>query len=266
MNLRMLPVLATLAILSCAPRQGVVNYIVTTQSPYNCCRTIRYSVWEFPKTEASRTSWPGVSVQLLGDTIMARCTDDVALGVTIVNNGDVDVYIPFSKELELDRVKLYPWRLYFEGTDPIRMARQLQYNDLIEREDALARFFRLPAGRQVTLNGTIPQRWLCSPATPVTTEYLKLELNPTFYADRSRALRGAQYWRDPALKTPVPLRYDVAYTTLRYLDSLPVTSRTPNAAGDTIQVAIAVKEEPAGFLDASQQVARSNAVILKISD
>jgi hypothetical protein len=245
---------------------GIVNYIVSSHSPYVCCRTVRYSTWEFDKTEPSRMPGKGVVVRLLGDTLNAECAHDASVGVTIANNSDLDIFIPFSKELEGMRVKLYPWRLLYEEGRPIRLARQLQYNDIIEREDALARFFRLPAGRQVTLEGTVPQRWLCLVATSITDEYLGLELNPTFYADRARALRGAEYKRDPQLLTTVPFRYDVAYSTLRYIDSLPVASRASNSAGDTTRVTIAVKEEPAQFLDASQLVAKSNEITLRITD
>lgn len=263
---RLLPLLAAFGILSCGAQSDIVHYIVTSQSTYLCCRTVRYSTWEFPKTESSSTPGEGVAVRLAEDTIVGRCSEGAEVAITIANNDELDIYIPFSKELEGSSVKLYPWRIFYEDGMAIRLARQLQYNDIVEREDALHRFFRLPSGKQITLRGVVPQRWLCSPTTAVTDEYLGLELNPTFYADRSRGLRGAEYRRDPQLLMSVPFRYEIAYTTLRYLDSLPVISRVTSRAGDTTQVTIAVKEEPAHFLDASQRVARSNRVMLKITD
>lgn len=189
----------------------------------------------------------GVTVRLLGDTLVAQCGKDAELGVVISNNSEEDIYIPISRELEGDRIKLYPWRLSYDSSgSPFRLARQLQYNDVLERLDALLRFFRLPAGREVALQGVIPQRWLCSAAREIAPPYLNAELNPVFYSDRVRSLRDAEYHRDPNLPSAIGLRYDVAYTTLRYLESLPVTSRNVNSSGDTVQVMVGIKEEPGG--------------------
>lgn len=203
-------------------------------------------------------------VRLLADTLAARCESDAEIGVAIANNSDLDIYIPISNELEGDRIKLYPWRMSHMDGSEIRLARQLQYNDILEREDALARFFRLPSGEEVRFRGVIPQRWLCSPLTEVSGEYMGMELNPTFYADRSRSLRGAEYRRDPALRKSIGLVYEIAYTTLRYLDSIPVSARTWNPTRDTVQVQVELNEEPAQFLNASQRTARSNVVQLRI--
>ncbi len=213
---------------------------------------------------SSTTSGEGVIVRLQADTLPVRCDVDAELGLTIANNGGEDIYIPISRELEGERIKLYPWRLSYDSAGvPIRLARQLQYTDVIERLDGVLRFFRLPAGTQVALRGVLPQRWLCSPATEVSPPYLNAELNPVFYSDRARALRAAEYHLDPNLPATMGLRYDVAYTTLRYLESLPVQSRNVNAAGDTVQVMIAIKDEPADVLNASQMVSESNIVTLK---
>lgn len=247
---------------SCRPKPATVSHIISSESPYLCCRTIRYSTWMFPQTRSSTASGTGVVVKLHNDTIIARCDADATLDLTISNNGEEDIYIPISNELEGDRIKLYPWRLsYAEGRD-IRLARQLQYTDIVEREDALLRFFLLPAGREISLRGVIPQRWLCSPADLVPNPYLEAELNPTYYADRARGLRGAAYRRDPDLPATIGFRYDVAYTTLGYLDALPA-ERSWNDARDTMRATIHVKEEPADFLNASQQTASSNVVTLK---
>jgi len=248
---------------SCSSVDAPVNYLVTSESPYLCCRTIRYSVRTFPDTRGSTASGAGVVVRLRADTIAARCDDDAMVDLTISNNGEKDIFIPISHELEGDRIKLYPWRLSYAGGRDIRLARQLQYNDVLEREDALLRFFRIPAGREIALHGVIPRRWLCSPAELVPDAYLEAELNPTYYADRSRALRGASYRRDPDLPAEIGFRYDVIYTTLDYLEGLPVTGTDWNDARDTVRVTIGVKEEPAGFLNGSQQVASSNIVTLK---
>lgn len=259
--------LGALLLGSCATPGPAVYHIVTTQSTYQCCRTIRYSTWTFPTTRGSTASGDGVVVRLLADTVAARCGGDTEIGVAISNNSDEDIYIPVSREMEGDRIKLYPWRLSYDTSGaPIRLARQLQYNDVIERTDALLRFFRLPSGREVMLHGVIPQRWLCAPATEIAPPYLNAELNPVFYSDRARALRAAEYHRDPKLPAAIGLRYDVAYTTLRYLESLPVSSRNVNASGDTVQVMVGIPEEPGEILNSTQKVAESNIVTLKFLD
>lgn len=229
-----------------------------------CCRSMRYSVWQFDATAPSSVADTGVVVRLVADTLRADCDRDAALDVLIANNTDDDIYIPFSKELAGSSLKLYPWRVIYADGRAVRLARQLQFNDLVEREDALARFFRLPSGRQVVLHGVVPQRWLCSPTTPVTDEYLGYELDPLFYSDRTRSLRAREYRRDPDLLTTVPLAFEIAYTTLGFIDALPVKSRARNSAGDTTQIGIAVKEEPATFLNGSQHVARSNSIVLHL--
>ncbi len=152
-----------LCVLGCAPRSQVINYVVTSQSPYICCRTIRYSTWTFPNLRQSMLPGDGVVVRLTGDTVAARCETGATVGVAIANNGPEDIYIPVSKEMQGEQIKLYPWRLFYADGRPIRVARQMQYSDLGEREDPLLRFFRLPAGKEVVLQGMITERWLCAP-------------------------------------------------------------------------------------------------------
>lgn len=265
MRFIVLSTMLSVLLVACASERAM-QYAVSSQSPYLCCRTMRYSTWPFPSTAESTVPGPGVVVRLNADTLRARCAADAPVGIVVANNSDSDIYIPFSKELDGMRLKLYPWRMLYRDGEALRLARQLQYNDMLEREDGVLRFFKLPAGRQVTFDGVIPQRWLCFPTTTVSDSYLDQELKPLFYVDRTRALRNAEYKRDPELRTTVALRYDVAYTTLHYLDALPVLSRSTNGAGDTTQILIGVKEEPGDFLDASQSVARSNTVVLRIMD
>lgn len=258
------PVVLALLLAGCtAPNPGATYYVVTTQSSYQCCRTIRYSTWTFSELRGSTAAGDGVSVRLHADTLAVRCSGDAGLGVTISNNSGQDIYIPFSHDLEGSRIKLYPWRLSYDGDRQIRLARQLQYNDIVEREDALSRFFLLPAGKEVALQGVITPRWLCSAPEEIPNAYLEAELNPTYYSDRSRALRAAEYRRDPNLPATIGLRYEVAYTTLEYFEGLPVLKRESNPSGDTVNILIGVKDEPADFLNASQRVASSNVVTLR---
>lgn len=254
-----------LAIAACAS-PSATNYILTTQSPHICCRSLRYAVWPFPATVSAPGGDTGVAVRLVADTLRARCGHDADVDVVIANNGANDIFIPFSHELEAMRVKLYPWRILYENGRPVRLARQLQYNDLVERQDAVLRLFRLPSGRQVRLAATIPSRWLCAPAVRVTEDYLTYEMDPIAYSDRTRPLRGADYTLDPDLKHSATLRYEVVYTSMKFLDALPVTSRTANAAGDTVEIRVAMEQEAGHFLDDSQQIARSNDVPLAIGD
>jgi len=263
----LLPLAALFAcVLGCAPRSEVINYVVTSQSPYICCRTIRYSTWTFPNLRQSMLPGEGVVVRLTGDTVAARCETGASVGVAIANNGPEDIYIPVSKELQGEQIKLYPWRLFYADGHPIRVARQLQYSDLGEREDPLLRFFRLPAGKEVTLQGMITERWLCAPPLDVNAGYLDMETSTTsFYADRTRGLRAYHYQRDPNLPDTIALRYDVVYTTLGYLNELPTLNQTWNAAHDTTQLTIAVPEEPEKFLDASQRVSQSNVITVRMA-
>ncbi|MBS1912012.1 MAG: hypothetical protein JST22_08510 [Bacteroidetes bacterium] len=244
----------------------VMHYVVSSHSPYLCCRTIRYATAAFAATQSSSLAGDGVAVRLLADTIRARCADGAHVDIVIANNTDQAIYVPFSNDLEGDRIKLYPFRLLYEGDHRIRLARQLQYNDVVERLDSKVLFYRLPAGKQTTLHASVQERWLCSALTTVTKEYLALELNPTFYSDRVRGLREGTYRRDPNLLRTSGFCYEIAYTRLGYLDSLPVQQRSVNSRGDTTTVQINVKEEPGTFLDASQHVARSNEAVLMIED
>lgn len=243
-----------------------MHYILTTQSPHICCRSVRYSIASFAKTSSSSHGDTGVVVRLLADTLYGRCGHDAALNVVIANNTAEEIFIPFSHELDGERLEIYPWRLLYDSATakPVRLARQLQYNDMIERQDALLRFFKLPAGREVRLSAVIPARWLCAPTTAVTAEYLGYELNPVFYADHSRNLRGKELGRDPDLRTSIGLRFDVAFSSFRFLDALPVLSRKTNPAGDTTEIRVGVKEEAGQYLDDAQHVTGSNEVVLRI--
>ncbi len=265
MRVRLILLLSFVCVAGCSSPH-VMNYILTTESPYICCRSIRYSTWPFQRTTSSQIGDTGVVVRLSGDTIDARCERDAPVDVTIANNTEDDIYIPFSKDLDGDRLKLYPWRLIYADNQPMRLARQVQYNDMVERQDALLRFFRLPAGQQTVLHAIVPERWLCAPTTPVTDEYLGYELDPNFYSDRTRSLRASEYHRDPNLLPRVPMAYEIVYTTLRFIEALPQTGRIVSAGGDTTQIRIGIKDEPGTFMNGSQHVARSNTVLLRIAN
>ena len=204
-------------------------------------------------------------VRLTGDTLPVRCETGAEVGVSVANNGEEDIYIPVSHELEGGTIKLYPWRVLYAKTGPIRIARQLQYADLGEREDPLLRFFKLPAGKQIDLRGIITERWLCAPPIEANAGFLDMELTTSFYADRTRGLRAYHYERDPKLPDTIALRYDVFYTTFDYMNQMPVAKQSWNDAHDTTQMTIAVPEEPGKFLDASQKIAQSNVIPIRIA-
>jgi hypothetical protein len=250
---------------ACTPHSDVINYVVTSQAPYACCRTIRYSTGTFPNLRGSTLAGEGVVVKLTGDTTAYRCETGAVVGVSIANNGEQDIYIPVSHELEGESIKLYPWHLFYGKTGPIRIARQLQYADLGEREDPLLRFLRLPAGKQIDLRGTIAERWLCAPPIEANAGFLDMELTTSFYTDRTRGLRAYHYQRDPNLPDTLALRYDVVYTTFEYMNQMPVAKQSWNPAHDTTQMLIAVPDEPGKFLDASQKVAQSNVIPIRIA-
>jgi hypothetical protein len=246
----------------CAPGASTVNYIVSTNSSYTCCRTIRYSTTTFSGLESSRLKGEGVIVRLEGDSLVARCGADAELPLVIANNSDNDIFIPISRELEGDRLKLYPWRFLYANGVPMRLARQIQYGDLLDRTDSRLLFHRLPSGSQVRLRGVIPSNWLCAPATPIPEGYLERELNPTFYSDYSRRLRAADVGVIDTVNRRTLMRYDVAYTSLDIWKGLPGSATEWNPARDTAQIHIAVTDEPATFLNASQRVAESNSIRL----
>ncbi|MEO6048769.1 MAG: hypothetical protein ABIQ57_14905 [Candidatus Kapaibacterium sp.] len=263
---RYLLCLLMLVLSACTPPPQVVNYAVSSESPFVCCRTIRYSTWNFTNLRASSVPGDSVVVLLIGGDIPARCENGAEVGIEVANNSARDIYIPISNELEGENIKLYPWRLFYVSGGPVRVARQIQYNDLVEREDARLRFFRLPKGKEVVLRGIIPQRWLCSTPTEVPEYYLQAELNPTLYSDRSKELRAASYQRDPKLGDSLRLRYDISYTTLNYLDALPVKERKWNAARDSVEITVGMKDDIGDVLVASQQLVKSNVITVRIAN
>jgi hypothetical protein len=257
--------IALLLLYGCATRKDMVNHVVTTASPYGCCRMINYQVLEFAQTERSTLTGDSVAVRLLPDSVTATCGTDAEVPLVIANNTASDIYIPISRELEGDRIKLYPWRLYYEEKKPVRLARQIQFGDLLERTDGRLAFHRIPPGREVRLRGVIPGNWLCVPPTDIPAAYLERELDPTYYADYSRTLRdeSARYGKKLPL---VGLRYDVAYTPLDFWHGLPGVTEHSSPGGDTVYTDIKVKDTPASFLNSSQRVAVSNVIMVRLLD
>jgi hypothetical protein len=241
----------------------MVNHVVTTASAYGCCRMINYQVVEFARTGNSTIEGDAVTVRLLPDSIAAPCGADAEVPLVIANNTPHDIFVPISRELEGDRIKLYPWRLFYQEKQPVRLARQIQFGDLLERTDGRLAFHRIPAGREVRLRGVIPGNWLCVPPTDIPVGYLERELDPTYYADYSRTLRdeSARYGK----KIPLfGLRYDVVYTPLDFWNGLPGATEHSSPGGDTVYTDIKVKDTPASFLNSSQRVAESNVIMVRL--
>jgi hypothetical protein len=247
--------LLALVLSGCASSRTPGYYTISTNSHLLCCRTLRYTTAEFPMLRPSALRGEGVMVRLHDDTVRGSCQIDAYTRLTVANNGKEDVYLPISHELSGDTVKLYPWRLIYQNTRQVRVARQLQYGDLVERTDAKLGFYRLPSGKQVDLVAVIPQRWLCTPPSSLTEGYLEGELDPQYLAEASRGLRGSSPFSNANIFGPMGLRYDVAYTTLDFLKELPVDSEQWNRGHDTATIHVAVVEEPAKILNASQKVA-----------
>lgn len=250
---------------SCATTQNGLQYAITTRSHYLCCRTIRYSTWEFPQVEPSRLKGEGVVVRLDAVTPQVDCDDDLPLRVVIANNGDDDVYIPVSHELQGDTLLLYPFRGGWVGSRTVRIARQLQYGDIVDREIPRLQFYRLPTGTEIRLTGVVPRRWLCSQTIPANDEYLEHEAkNTDFLVNRSKPLGALPYRRDSDLRDTLRLRFDVGYSRLDFYQAFPILERTLNPGGDSVSIHIAVDDEPKELLDASQQVAFSNVLSLRL--
>lgn len=251
--------LLALVLSACASRTPA-SYTISTNSPLVCCRTLRYMTAEFAMLRSSTLRGEDVMIRLHDDTVRGSCQIDAYTHLTVANNGKEDIYLPISHELSGDTVKLYPWRLIYQNTRQVRVARQLQYGDLVERTDAKLLFYRLPSGKQIDLVAVIPQRWLCTPPSSLTEGYLEGELDPQYLAEASRGLRGSSPFSNANIFGPMGLRYDVAYTTLDFLRGLPVDSEQWNSGHDTATIHVAVREEPAKILNASQKVAESNVV------
>ena len=252
--------LLALLLAGCTASKIPAAYFISTNSHLVCCRTLRYTTAEFTKLRSSSLAGQGVVVRINDDTVRGSCLIDAYTTVTVANNGPEDIYLPISHELSGDTVKLYPWRLIYEEKRQVRLARQLQYGDLVERTDARLSFNRLPSGKQVDLVAVIPQRWLCTPPSSLVEGYLEGELDPQYLAEASRSIRGSVPFSNADIFGPMGLRYDVAYTTLGFLNGLPVTSENWNSRHDTATIHVAVKEEPALLLNDSQKIASSNVV------
>jgi hypothetical protein len=258
----MLVVLATVALCCASPRPA--TYIVTTDSHLICCRTLRYATAEFARTEATGERGDGLVVRLAADTVVGTCGRDAELGIEIANASAEDLYIPFSNELSGDSLKIYPWRLIYEHDAPMRLARQIQFEDLLERVDARLRFYRLPSHRRIVVQGIIPQRWLCTPPMSILEGYLEAELDPKVYSDRTRDLRASQPLPDPSIYGTMALRYDVAYTRLDIWEHTPIAEQHWNAGHDSLLLHVSSHEEPSKLISDTQRVASSNVVTLTI--
>jgi hypothetical protein len=263
----LLPALLLLVAAACGgPQRPLVHYTVTTQSPMVCCRSMHFAVAEFSATSPTSMAGDGVIVRFPSERFAGDCVKGAETPVVIANRTARDVFIPTSHELEGSRIKLYPWRQHHDSArGAIRLARQIQYGDMFEHStDARLRLMRLPAGREVRLTASVPGQWLCTKPTELYEGYLQAELDPAFYSQRSRGLRTSPYEQARELVSPIGMRYDVVWVTLEFLERLPVSSRTVSSAGDTIAVQLAVKEEPAAFLNAEQKVASSNVIEMLI--
>jgi len=268
---RMLPlvllVLSTLV--GCSSSHETIHYAVTTDISELCCRTIYYGVSDFPDLRSSTVPTDGhaqgLVVRLHGDSIRGACGDRMLVPLTISNVGDSDLYVPVSHELEGTTIKLYPWILYFTDDRPVRLARQIQYGDLLERTDSRLIFRRIPAGKEVSLTGLISKEWLCKPEVIMNAQYLKDQLDPKYWSDHTRALRTPAYWdRAESVHSEVGLRYDVSYTTLSFVDDLMRTEQTWNAAHDSTAIHLKAHDEPAAYINRSLHVAESNIVTILI--
>lgn len=260
------PLLLALLFTACGTQADLVQYTVATNNRLSCCRSMTFSVGTFASTARTADRGDGVSVRFMNQRLAGSCDRGGEAPLVIANHTDEDVFIPTSHELEGSRIKLYPWRQHHDSArGTIRLARQIQYGDLLERNnDARLRLMRLPAHHEVHLTAWVPGSWLCTKPTELYEGYLTAELDPAFYAQRARGLRASPYEQAKELVSPIPMRYDVVYVTLGFLEALPLVSRTSNSAADTITVHLDVKEEPALFLNAEQKVAESNLVQLII--
>ena len=262
--------LAVLAASCAAPRAApgdLVHYRLTTQSRLSCCKSMSFDVVTLPGTVSSTLSGDGVIVRFAAERLDGDCASGGEAPLVIANNSAEDVLIPTSHELEGARIKLYPWRLHHDSVThaPMRLARQIQYGDLFERNnEARLRLMRLPAGREVRLTAWVPGAWLCTKPTELYEGYLEAELDPELYAQRSRGLRTSRFEQARELVSPIGLRYDVVHLTLDFIDALPVLSRTTSPGQDTIAVTLGVNEPPAGFFNAAQRVASSNVIEMTI--
>jgi len=260
-----LPLLVLLLSSSCATPRSGIEYEITTQSHYICCRTLRYSTWEFTTTYPSALAGEGVVVELEGPGRPISCDEDLHLGVRIANNGSGDVHIPISYELQGEMLLVYPFRAGWVDGHAVRIARQLQYGDIVDSALPRLRFHRLPHGRELRLTGVVPRKWLCSQPQVVSDEYLEYEgRSSTFYVDRSRSLGTLPYRRDPELRDTLRLRFDVAYSALDFYDAFPVIEQRRNRAGDSVSVRVAVEQQPKELLDGSQHLASSNVVVIPL--
>ena len=259
--------LACVLLASCATVPSEVRYAISTKSPLSCCRKMEFTVATFSPTVETERDGDGVEVRFGSDRLVGHCLAGGEAPLVVANHTDDDVLIPTSRELEGTRIKLYPWRLHHDPTrgDSIRIARQIQFGDLIEHEqNARLVFMRLPWGHQVSLTAWVPGTWLCTKPTPLTEGYMERELEPDYYAHHYQRLRTAAYDQASELVSPIGLRYDVVWLTLDFLETLPVASRSESPAGDTVAVVLDVRDEPAKFLNASQRVASSNVIDLVI--
>jgi hypothetical protein len=226
-----------------------------------------FSVGTFSPIVSAATTGEGVEVRFASERMIGDCEKGAASPLVIANHTAKDIFIPTSHELEGTSIKLYPWRQHHDSAHgTIRLARQIQYGDLLERNnDSRLRLMRLPAGREVHLEARVPGDWLCTKPTELYEGYLTAELDPTFYAQRARGLRASPYEQAKELASPIPMRYDIVWVTLDFLQSLPVDRRTTSPGGDTITMHLNVSEEPAAFLNAEQTVASSNIIEMVIN-
>ena len=242
---------------------AVVSYAVATDNGNVCCRTLRYQVTDFPGTEPATVPGNGLTVRFLQDTVSAECGGQLRVPLVIANNSDSSQYIPISHELDSGTIRLFPW-IVMNEENPVRIARQIQYGDLLERTDSRLLFHRLPAGKQVRLTGVVPKEWLCRTPKWASQSLLTETLNPKYYADYSRALRTPKFWPQESLHAIVGIRYDVVHTTLGWLQTAPQRSAHTTSAKDSVSIELAVMDEPGMMLNASQQVAHSNVITLKL--
>lgn len=250
---------------SCGSTPGIISYAVTTDNGNVCCKTLRYQVTDFPNAQTATTLGDGLIVRFLTDTVQAICGNELRLPLVIANNSDSDQYIPISYELQEGTIRLFPW-IVMNETNPVRIARQIQYGDLLERTDSRLLFHRLPAGKQVQLTGIVPKEWLCRTPKWAAPSLLTETLNPKYYADYSRALRTPKFWPQESLHSVVGIRYDVVHTTLGWLQTAPQRSLHKSSTGDSISIELSVMNEPGMMLNSSQQVAESNVITMKLKE